>query len=482
MNDHWSRRHFLKGAGGFALALPLLPSLLPSRVSAASAAQSVTKRFVAIWSPYGVYMNNYWPTFEAKNVLAQDIVSHPLDQIPGGPSPVISTARFSSLFPKLNLIRGLDCTVLPGHNFNVMLGAGMHSATEVTIDNVLAQSSKIYPLEPVARSLHLRPSWNDKRGGELGVSFARIGKNISMVPNYWSAQGAFNRVFSGATDTSGKREKVVDKVYESYLRLKNHPRLSSEDKSRVDNHLTRLSELEQRFVAEKQLACRAPALQSESPDAGWDTIDWEKTMKNHIDVMVAALACGATRIGTLMFSGYTPFFDAGYHHATLAHNPDETSLTLKAQNLQINDWWAKWVAYLMSQMDGVSEANGKTLLDNSLVYWGYENSHGNAHSVCSLPVLLGGSLQGILKTGNYIDYRSWVRRAGNFKDEDSLGRVYNQLLVTILQGMGLQPADYEFDGRTGFGSYENWNKSSIAAYAPFTTITEKRAPLPFLTV
>ena len=50
----------------------------------------------------------------------------------------------------------------------------------------------------------------------------------------------------------------------------------------------------------------------------------------------------------------------------------------------------------------VPELGDKTLLDNSLVYWG--NELGFNHIGYSVPCILAGSAGGYLKTGRYLDY------------------------------------------------------------------------------
>ena len=55
-----TRRMFLRTAGGAALGLPLLPSLLPRDVNADSL--TTPKRFVGLMSQSGIYANDFWPT------------------------------------------------------------------------------------------------------------------------------------------------------------------------------------------------------------------------------------------------------------------------------------------------------------------------------------------------------------------------------------------------------------------------------------
>jgi hypothetical protein len=115
-------------------------------------------------------------------------------------------------------------------------------------------------------------------------------------------------------------------------------------------------------------------------------------------------------------------------------------------------------------MDSVTDVNGRSLLENSLVYCGNELSdpgHGGSH-LQSMPILTAGSAGGKLVTGEYIDFGA---------------RLMNNLLVTIFNVMGLAPADYERNGVAGFGDYEGRDS---AKYAPYLAPDARRSPLPYL--
>ena len=53
------RRVFLRSAGGLALGLPFLPSLLPRQAKGAPGDQA--KRFIAIQSQSGQMVADFWP-------------------------------------------------------------------------------------------------------------------------------------------------------------------------------------------------------------------------------------------------------------------------------------------------------------------------------------------------------------------------------------------------------------------------------------
>jgi hypothetical protein len=176
--------------------------------------------------------------------------------------------------------------------------------------------------------------------------------------------------------------------------------------------------------------------------------------------------CGQTRIVTIgVHKALGPGPDSanpalfGHYHSEdasggtwhgLAHdfgNPNARRM-LKG----INAWITKEIfASLCAKLD-VPAGNGSTFLDQSLIYWG--NELGFNHIAYSVPCLLAGSAGGYLKTGRYLDYIDWNGRAFFAQEDGNVikGIPHNQLLVTILQAMGLSPADYERGGQKGYGS------------------------------
>jgi hypothetical protein len=124
----------------------------------------------------------------------------------------------------------------------------------------------------------------------------------------------------------------------------------------------------------------------------------------------------------------------------------------------------KHLARLLRVMDQITDTDGHSLLDNSLVYACNELSdptHAKTH-LQNMAVLLAGSAGGKLSTGHYLDYA---------------GRLFNSLFVTMFNAMGLTPADYQRNEVTGFGDYLGKGSEMYEAYL---TPSERQKPLPLL--
>jgi hypothetical protein len=59
-------------------------------------------------------------------------------------------------------------------------------------------------------------------------------------------------------------------------------------------------------------------------------------------------------------------------------------------------------AYLAGKMDSIVEADGSTLLDNTIFTYGSGLGDGATHQYSDLPIIVAGSGGGTLKTGDHI--------------------------------------------------------------------------------
>ena len=452
-----SRRMFLRGAGGIMLGIPTLSSLLTK--DARSQEVLVPIRYVQWITDHGQYKDRFWPAAPTVEV-APGVKARRLSEIAGPLSQVLD-ATFDPIRNKVNLIRGLDlmvskffhnacaptCASWPRNDDHIPFFA--HS-----IDSILETSTKVYPTPSRVPALRLTPGVNS---GYKWGSFSwttRNGKPFKL-PAYDSTQTAFEAVFAGATGGApqvdpviAQRKRLTDQVIDDYRRVVGGRTLSSADKQLLTDYMDLLAELQTRMQIEPP-KCTPPQQLAQS--------DFDVLHKNAVDIVVAALLCGATRVVAYhCYQGSPKDYNEETFHAW-AH--DDASKHAPMQN-----WRYRQFAHLVSRMDSITDINGRTLLDNSLVYCGNELSdpgHGNSH-LQGMPILTAGSAGGKLVTGEYIDYGA---------------RLMNNLLVTFFNVMGLAPADYERNGVAGFGDYEG---NRAASYAAYVTTEARRSPLPYL--
>jgi hypothetical protein len=102
----------------------------------------------------------------------------------------------------------------------------------------------------------------------------------------------------------------------------------------------------------------------------------------------------------------------------------------------IDKWHASKLARLLERLDSIVEADGRTVLDNSVILYTNELSNGRAHSFMDLPYIIAGGANGYFKQGEYVR----LGRADNPGGDDEQAP-HNKLLNTIVNAMGI-PSDW----------------------------------------
>jgi Protein of unknown function (DUF1552) len=513
-----TRRQFLRGVGGASILLPLLPSLLP-RAASAQALGRAPVRYLQIIDWYGTAVGAWHPGLQDVNKpQTLDPIVQPNTQMTDGvyyrklsdiqgPISVTFGPEFDKFKNKMSIIQGLDCldewAPLSATNTSGRIDA--HSASIPTtggafkkeiknhaffnlsfpysVDAVLEESRVIYPTPAALGALRVAPfqtnahpyaefgtfSWTSKSGAQNMILPDRDMKAVY--------DKLFNRPVPEPMASMGpSREKIVtDLVLEDYKAAMNGRRIAADDKIRLDNYMTFLSEASQRLGmgAPPPLSCSKVA--PPGPQAAGETYE-----TNAVDMIVAAFACGATRVGSYVPMHHHSDAGAGGTDHDAGHGSDHTPASQQAQN---NRFVALRVADLMTKLDAIQEADGRTLLDNTIIYFSNEDSVG-FHQHYEMPIMIAGGGGGKLRMGYHMDFRprpltkvEFNISAGRFQQH--LGRPLNSLLVTLLQAMGLSPADYQKFGKTGFGIYDRYKSDLAAHYAPFITEAAKNQPLPF---
>ena len=457
-----SRRMFLQGAGGVALAIPLLSSLLPKQ--ARSAGQPV--RYLQWVTDHGQFEQNWWPTTlptdpaKLGTQTFSDIWARPLSSIPGQLSTVLGP-DFDGVRGKMNVLRGLHMIVEAGfHNACVPTCASYPRVDNHlpffshSVDSILEESTKVYSTPVKVPALRLTPGVaSGYKWGSFSWTTDPNGEPFKL-PCHEATGAALSAVFEGSETPEedpqlAARLRLLDEVLGDYHSVTQGTRIAASDKQQLESYMDLLSDVRQNLELGIPVSCDAPVLE--------DEVDFDVLHRNATNIAVAALLCGATRVVAYhCYQGSPSQYDEETFHAW-AHQ--DASL-----HGGMMSWRYRQLAKLLATMDSFTDVDGSTLLDNSLVYAGNELSdpaHGGTH-LQNMPVLTAGAAGGLLTTGQYIDF-------GN--------RLLNNLLITVFAVMGLEPADYEREGVVGFGDYEGPNSGNFSAYL---SDSARRSPLPYL--
>lgn len=171
-------------------------------------------------------------------------------------------------------------------------------------------------------------------------------------------------------------------------------------------------------------------------------------------IAAAALHCDMTRVIAFEFSGADPK-DVGIvgvndFHQEVAHKADEgyalvtgganTATTVPVATANAIAWHqytAELISGLITLLDSVTESDGTTLLDNTLVLWTGELGTGN-HDYGIMPfTMFGGSRIGI-KTGNMFYFGQQYALPKKWGGPPTLGPPHNKFLTTIKRAYGLE--------------------------------------------
>jgi hypothetical protein len=397
----FSRRWFLGGAGTM-IAVPMFESLMP-KVSRAEPIP-VPKRLLAYYVPCGIHMPAWTPS--------------------GGPDLVLSAtlAPLAKVKEKVNIITGLQNILArpdgPGdhasgtgafltcaHPFKTD-GTGIKNG--ISMDQVAANTLKKFTRIP---SLQIGTDGGGGTGNcDSGYSCA-YARNISWasdtqpLPKSTSPQVVFDTLFAGFDPTATLAEQqrrlkykksVLDYALNEANSLKSQ--LAAADGLKLDEYMGGIRDLEKKLAA-PMATCTLPAR------PGSADIPFATKAKLMSDLMVLAFQCDQTRVISFMLgnAGDNRSFDfigvSGGHHE-ISHHGGQASNFDKLKKIDL--WEVQQLAYLLEKMDSITEANGMTILDNSLVFFSSEIEDGDAHRHTNLPIVLAGRAGGVVKTNRHL--------------------------------------------------------------------------------
>ncbi len=456
-----TRRKFLRGAAGVALGLPYLEGLAPRTAAAREA--SVIRRFGVFYGCNGVDMTRWFPR---------------------GPYGVLSEAHLQgtaneALVPfldKLLIPRGLHMAPRGGgrdpgggddhgrcmaHKLTAFPADAGGLAQGPSIDYVLARELNPGPEGARRPPLNL---WVGKPGHYRAldyISYSAPGQAVAALNNPWDAYSALIGVSGVAGESEEvrlrikeRRQSVLDLV-EGRIEQLRRLRLSRADEQKLDLHFTAIREVEARVsatgisCADTGLEARATAYQGKS-ELILENAEYPVIADIQVDLFALALACDVTRVVTLHFdrgSGGPTFkwegMDHEYNHHKLSHGKvrDDCfgeSTAKGCDNVagfldmlfDIDRWHQRRFARLLERLQSYSEADGRSVLDNSAILYANEMSDGKLHSFMDLPFIIAGSAGGRFRQNLYYPLGP--------EGQTDNSAPHNRLLNTVLNVLGVR--------------------------------------------
>ena len=404
VNSRIPRRAVLRGAG-VTMALPWLESLQAFDGSSKSPTP-FPKRFGVLFMGNGINEDHWSSEGDgadmklSKTLSVLEPIKHKINVIEG-------------LYLKMAMGQGIH----PGQTGSLLSGAVIdkgpiiHAGT--TIDQMIAnhvgqdtaQQSLVLACEQPMTGYH---ESNFSMAYSSHISWQSAD---SPVPNEVYPSLAWDSLFENRG--SLRNLSILDRIKDRAGVLGR--KISSTDKSKLDEYLTSVREVERRIETtrkHKDVADDAakgknrPAWTMDRPANGLPE-DLREHARLMCDIVAIAFQTDKSRVASLLLARdlsalYYPFLDVKEGHHAASHD------NLSDGYERISRFHLSQLGYLAAKLDAMPEGEG-TVLDNSCLMFINNMWAGRKHDNLRLPIVLAGGLGGTLKTGRTLNYL----KAGN---------------------------------------------------------------------
>ncbi len=445
MTNHFSRRTLLRGAG-VALALPWMESLLPRNAAAASTAPAI--RYMPIFLPNGApelwIPNGSGASWTLGSVLepfgALKAKMNVLTNLENGSA--FNANGSPSVEPSHGRQPGAWLTCVDPESVKKRLNTQLE-ANGISVDQIMAAHQVFTSAGTALPSLQLGLSTvHSYCDGKQCSNSRSVSWKTETQPMYKKVDPleAFNIVAQSAMPGGGgggmgdpaaaaKRVAIKKSILDACLEnaTNTRKRLGLADQKRMDEFLDSLRSVELKATQVSagmggmgSVGCSVgtkPTMATVTEDGiKQTTATYNKGA--HADAMnsiiVMALQCDVTRIITYMLEDERSEFT--YDHVTKRKFTADGSTASTGtcpeyhgggQHGSQDDfaaitWWEMGkVADLCNKLDAIKEANGLSILDNSVIWVGGA-MHGSDHSCDRLPTAIIGGGGGKLKQNQHI--------------------------------------------------------------------------------
>ncbi|MBR9804232.1 DUF1552 domain-containing protein [bacterium] len=397
-----TRRQFLRGIGGATLALPWLESLAVAGNTSVAAAPL---RMAHFYVPIGVVRRGFFPG-EAEDIIPKGNLGNVMKSL-GKQDPNHSVKPLGQLTPTMqplepvkqhiNLITGMDRTFQQGTDVHAQCASCyLSSARPYTIEGTawpLDRTLDHLVADHIGQQTPFRTlefSCNSHRDNKESIYFDNISwyGTGHVAPSVRDPRKMYRRLFSN--QEVNRYRDVTSLVLEDARSMRKELGRADRDKFAEYFESIRAIEIQMdRLEAMKSELARVDF--EEPPEAYLPRGDYIRLMG---DLMVTALQTGLTNVATFMVGPErwdTPYmfdglFDKPRSHHQMSHNQTKMIDDL----LQVDRFHMEQFAYLVEKMSRIEEANGTSLLDNTLFTYGSGLGDGSTHQYNDLPIIVAG--------------------------------------------------------------------------------------------
>lgn len=494
MASSLARRSFLRGACGVIVALPFLESLAPKKVARGAPTPS-PKRYVSWFTFMGSL-----PQYELVEETASGLV------FPAGSV----LAPLEKIKHKVSILRGVNMASLrkahgPSAGHSQGCAHAFTSAKTIQCKDQWGQDV-FFPVAPNASSSssdgkyypnQCSPSIDQAIANRIDTQNVRYksilagdgsdhaepifyGENSDMPQRWWNPKWLFDSLFAEfassaetLTKVRASRKSVLDAVLADAQALDG--RISQSDKLVLAAHLDSIRDVE-KSIADGG-SCNLPGKLGDE----WNNLDGvsgsalgTKSYEQLLKLVALGLKCDLYRVGAVQLSGrMVGLTDIIPDLSAITSNPNRN--VHEFSHIKWNEdgvevwrriitWRYKLLADFCADLDSAPEADGKTVLDNTVILHGNElltGLHDATPDVnygysgipecptCpdqypparpnGLPMLYVGSAGGALKTGKVFNFRDAAKYDVNRHFTDYGQYSHGEVMLTMARAMGVGP-------------------------------------------
>src|SRR5215471_13838943 len=397
-----ARRTFLRGIGA-TLGLPFLDAMVPAFTPSVRAAGASKPRLGFVYIPHGVIMDDWTPAAAGSGFDYTPILK-PLEAFRSHTVVVSNLAAPTTNNGSHAAAAGSWITgVAPKRTDGPDFRAG------TTIDQLVAQKigqETTFPSLEVATEDFTGLVGACDPGYSCNYMNTLVWQTpTTPLPMEINPRVVFERLFGGGATRDERLERihsdesVLDLVKADLADLERG--LGSGDRTRLDEYLTHVREVERRIqFTEKQAdsSLPIPAAPVGVPES------FEAHALLLYELLALAYEADLTRVFTFMTAREVsqrtyPQIGVPEPHHTISHHgnkPDKIADHAKINNYHVG-LFAKFIDRLRSTPDGDG-----SLLDHSLIVYGSGMSNGNGHTPSPLPFATVGGLNGKVKGNRHL--------------------------------------------------------------------------------
>jgi Protein of unknown function (DUF1552) len=395
-----SRRTFLRGLGGAALALPWMES-----ISAAASPDTAMLRMAHFYVPIGVVRRGFFPG-EADDVVPKGNLGAVMKSL-GKQNPHLSVKSLASLTPTMQPLDALkdNITLITGMDRTFQYGTDVHAqCASCYLSSARPHSVKgtAWPLDRTLDHLvadhvganspfrTLEFSCNSHRDNKESIYFDNISwyGTGHLAPSIRDPRSMYRRLFS--TQEIDRFRDITDLVLEDARSLRRE--LGYTDRQKLAEYFDSIRTIETQMDRLERMKTELGTIDvEEPPEAHLPRGEYIRLMG---DLMVVALQTGLSNVATFMVGPErwdTPYrfeglFDKPRSHHQMSHNQTKMIDDL----LKVDRFHMEQFAYLLHKMAAIEDGNGMTLLDNTLFTYGSGLGDGSTHQYNDLPIIVAG--------------------------------------------------------------------------------------------